>query len=130
MNSGVAPLIPMVDQIREGLDVHGIVEILKEDRVNWQPIFTPSDTFSIDGDTFLDNVIPMYSDAGSNKYEKEINTYKAFSDCVQSMAHDCEYFSVLTYASYAPLAPFFVALPPFCLFTGKLRVRLPLTVLD
>ena len=98
MNSGVAPLIPMVDQLREGLELHGIMDIIKADRANWQPIFTPSDTFAIDADSFLDNVLPLYSDVGSNKHEKEIDTYKAFSDCVQSMAISLIVFIPLSFS--------------------------------
>ena len=81
----------MMDQLISGLQLHGLLDVVRSNPQDWKPIFTPGEYFSIELNEFLDNIKVSYSELGSNDYDKELNIYKAFSDCVQAMAHDRKY---------------------------------------
>ena len=82
----------MLHQLREGFEIHGLLETIKEDPEGWRSIFTLSDYFQITIDDFLDNLKVAYSGQGLNYYDMEMNTYKAFVDCIQAMFYDSKIF--------------------------------------
>ena len=87
----------MLHQLREGFEIHGLLETIKEDPEGWRSIFTPSDFFQITVDDLLDNLKVAYSEQGSNYYDMEMDTYKAFVDCVQAMFYDSKIFCCLSF---------------------------------
>ena len=75
----------MLDQMVDGLHSFGMLDCIKKNAKLMEQVFTSSETFSVDAEIFLENIVGNFSEAGSNYKEVEINIFK-FSDYVE----DCE----------------------------------------
>ena len=86
------PIFPMVQQIKDGLSLFGLLNAIREDNRLFEVLFTPvkSSIFEIKPDDFSDSLEYDYSEMGSNKRELEIKTTKCFMDLIEEMGNDGE----------------------------------------
>ncbi len=80
----VEPILPILLQIKEGLETFGVLGSAKIYPALFKDAFTSvgSAATRVKADSFLDAVHVRFSPDGSNVKEHEINTYKYFTDCV------------------------------------------------
>ena len=86
------PILPMILQIQNGLESYGVLDKIKMHTELFKPLFVYSEDNenTIDSQKFLDSLLIMYSETGSNAKEKEVNTYKYFCDILEEFDHGFE----------------------------------------
>lgn len=57
---------------------------MRRDKELWKPVFANGSCFTIAADEFLDQIIVNFSESQLRK-DAEINTYKFFSDVIESI---------------------------------------------
>lgn len=87
------PIIPSIQQLSEGLDVNGLIYILKKNGNQFSRFFVKKDG-QLSEDSFLQLMEPLFSEPGSNKHTCEINTYKFFTDFVEDMFNNGEFVNL------------------------------------
>ena len=80
----VEPILSMVLQLREGLETLGVLNAARDYPKLFRCVFTPSedDVFKVHAEEFIDGLDVLFSLEGSSKRDKEINTFKMFTDMV------------------------------------------------
>jgi len=74
-------VIPMLDQLRMGLESFGLLEALQGNKDILQPLFMEgSSIFKPTRDLILDSVVAEFSEDGTNAKMKEIDIFKYFHD--------------------------------------------------
>ena len=74
-------------QFAEGLELFGVMDAIKEFPQIMRPLFTAGDSiFEWDLEGFLSMIQVAYSPVGSNLYQKEIDTFKYFSDILEQVS--------------------------------------------
>jgi len=76
-------IMPMLDQLRMGLESFCVLEALQSNKGILQPLFVEgSSIFKPTRDVILDNVVVEFSEDGTNAKIKEIDIFKYFSDFI------------------------------------------------
>ena len=80
----------MLDQLTVGLNYCDVMMAVKENRSVMEPLFVAryAARFCPSANTLLDEIIPDFSEDGSNLKVKEIDTFKFFSDLLQDLECD------------------------------------------
>ena len=82
----IEPRLAMIEQLKKGLSIMGVLAAAEQHPELFKIVFTPTSTaFVINPSEFLDSVHVVFSAEGSNKRENELQTYKCFSDLVETM---------------------------------------------
>ena len=113
----IEPRLAMIEQLKKGLSIMGVLAAAEQHPELFKIVFTPTSTaFVIHPAEFLDSVHVVFSAEGSNKRESELQTYKCFSDLVETMDETGRYFEVVTlnywkHFAYSLLATYFSKSP-------------------
>ena len=78
----IEPVIPALQQLKEGLDQIGLLESIKCNPLSYKSCFTASTKPNLE--SVIDLFSAEYSVTGSNRKEKEVNLYKYFIDILES----------------------------------------------
>ena len=73
-------------QFADGLKLFGVLNEVQLEPDVMRPVFTSSTCFKWQAVEFLQNLQVHFSDEGSNLYDKEVDTFKYFSDLVEQMS--------------------------------------------
>ena len=92
MKVRVEPLSTSIDQIMAGLDKFRLIRQMKEDESGFRLIFCYSEALLWTYDIFLNNLIPSWSEEGSNKKRAELSVYRAFTEMCEICFHDGNYY--------------------------------------
>jgi len=87
----VEPRLAALTQIANGLEVRGIIDLIRKNPKGYKDLFLLSkEDLSIE--RFFEELNPEFSDKGSNKFPLEETTYKHFCDFVEKCFYDGESF--------------------------------------
>ena len=84
------PKIPMLKDLENGLELHGLSQLIKQNSNVFEPVFTVSDRLSITADHFLEKLIVHYSQQQLLR-SKEEDVFKFFADFVQALFYEGMY---------------------------------------
>ncbi|XP_070845779.1 uncharacterized protein [Chaetodon trifascialis] len=82
-------VVPMLDQLRKGLQLYDLLEVLKTHPDLCLPLFVPGEDDKVDATFILEKRQPDFSERGSVKYSREVNIMNLFQDFLQE-TEDCE----------------------------------------
>ncbi|KAM4565317.1 uncharacterized protein V3H82_014338 [Fundulus diaphanus] len=82
-------LVPMLDQLRKGLQLYGLLEVMKTHPDLCLPMFVPGEDGRVDAAFVLERCQPRFSEMGSVRYSREVNIMNFFQDFLQNI-EDCE----------------------------------------
>ena len=88
MKVKVEPLSSSIEQIMAGLDKLRLIRRMKEDESGFKLIFCYSEALIWTFDLFVSNLIPNWSEDGSNQKKVELSVYRAFIDMCEICFHD------------------------------------------
>ena len=77
-------VIPSMQQIVDGLELYGLLKLIRENENIFYYAFCPNDELNWTFDKVEELLVPIYSNAGSSKKAQEINTFKALVECLES----------------------------------------------
>ena len=77
-------IIPMLDQVRMGLESFSLLEAIRNNKTILQPLFVSQGNpcFNPTRDLILDNVVAQFREDGTNAKMKEIDIFKFFQDFI------------------------------------------------
>ena len=76
-------IIPMLDQLRMGLESFCLLEEVRSSKDILEPLFVEGRiSFKPTGDLILDSLVAEFSEDGTNAKTKEINIFKYFHDFI------------------------------------------------
>ena len=81
-------LMPMLNQIIDGLRCFGTYDLIKEFPDFLEPVFVQSGCFSLTPEEFLEDIKGEFSENGSNYKQQEINIFKYFHDYVEGKSEE------------------------------------------
>ena len=85
----------MLNQLKEGLSVYGLLDVVKVEPDLFKPVFVPREMFTVTSNEFLDELIVTYSEKQEEKHAEE-TTFKHFCGFVEHLHHVGKY----NYAGY------------------------------
>ena len=88
--SVIEPRLGMINQLKEGLVVCGLLEAIQKDPELFKPLFMPSDLFTVTSEEFLEELQVVFSEKQVEKMAKEV-TFKHFCDLVEHLHHIGKY---------------------------------------
>ncbi|XP_024113643.1 G2/M phase-specific E3 ubiquitin-protein ligase [Oryzias melastigma] len=81
----VMRLIPMLSQLREGLSIYGLDDLLSQHHQALQQVFLPGNLKQVDADFMVKALSPQYSEKGSLRHRKEVTIINFFQDLLQNL---------------------------------------------
>lgn len=90
------PLFPCLKQIADGMEQLHLISLVRKKPNFFYNLFCNQNKFRWDFETVEDSIRPNFSASGSNKREKEIDSYKSFIDCLEKIYHDEGIITILT----------------------------------
>jgi hypothetical protein len=84
----------MINQLKEGLVVCGLLEAIQKDPELFKPLFVHSDLFTVTSEEFLEELQVVYSERQVEKMAEE-TTFKHFCDLVEHLYHIGKYIKTL-----------------------------------
>lgn len=87
----VEPVLPSLHQLTDGLS--DIIECMRENPESFKTCFLPRDEITYS--EFIELFDVVYSERGSNKFKREVDTYKHFVDFLE----ECFYLGMYLYES-------------------------------
>ena len=90
--TNIEPKLPALAQLADGLAVRGLIDLIKKNPVGFEDLFIKR-TDDITVERFMDEMEPLFSEKGSNKFLKEESTYKFFCDFIEKCYYDSKYIS-------------------------------------
>ncbi|XP_049447498.1 uncharacterized protein LOC125897975 [Epinephelus fuscoguttatus] len=87
-------LVPMLDQLRKGLQLYDLLEVLKTHPDLCLPLFVPGEDDKVDAAFILEKCQPDFSEKGSVKYSREVNIMNFLQDFLQK-TEDCGMFKLI-----------------------------------
>ncbi|XP_052461743.1 G2/M phase-specific E3 ubiquitin-protein ligase-like [Carassius gibelio] len=78
-------LIPMLDQLRKGLQLYELPKIMNTHQDLCQPLFVTGEDDKVDAVFILENSRPVFSEIGSAKHRMETNIMNFFQDYLQEI---------------------------------------------
>ena len=82
------PLLPPLDQIKEGLKLYGLLDLMKAEQQLFKIVFVENNILQWTFEKFEDFVEAVYSEHGTSQKNIEINVFKAFLDAMESFFYD------------------------------------------
>ena len=79
----VEPLLPIIEEICNGLRCYNICDLVKQNPDIMRPVFCRNGSFVWNYTDFVKSLKPQFSEAGGNKKPLEVTTYKALLDVVE-----------------------------------------------
>lgn len=76
-------VIPMLDQIRKGLQLYDLPKIMMTHQDLCLPLFVPGEEDKVDAAFLLERSRPVYSEIGSTKHQMEVNIMNFLQDNLQ-----------------------------------------------
>ncbi|MEQ2227513.1 hypothetical protein ILYODFUR_038335, partial [Ilyodon furcidens] len=95
LHSGIR-LIPMLTQLREGLAINGLDELLPHHHQVFQPLFLPGNLKEVDADFILQALSPQFSEKGSVRHRKEVKIINFLQDFLQNLEGQGSYRALAT----------------------------------
>ena len=83
----VEPKLPALAQLADGLDVRGLINLVKKNPIGFAEMFIKKDE-DITVERFLEEVQPSFSEKGSNKFSTEESIFKLFCDYIEQCFYD------------------------------------------
>ena len=80
--------MPMLDQMISGLQSFSVIDCLRSNKKDLEPLFVQSAVFVPNADVLLESIEPEFSEAGSNRKDKEVDVFKFFHDFVKDLHSD------------------------------------------
>ena len=90
IKSLIEPKLGMINQLKEGLVVCGLLEAIQKDPELFKPVFVHSDLFTVTSEEFLEELQVIYSEKQVEKMAEE-TTFKHFCDLVEHLYHIGKY---------------------------------------
>ena len=84
----------MINQLKEGLVVCGLLEAIQKDPELFRPVFVHSDLFTVTSEEFLDELQVIYSEKQVEKMAEE-TTFKHFCDLVEHLYPIGKYIKII-----------------------------------
>ena len=84
----IEPLLPVIQEICNGLCCYNLSEVVKRNTDIMRPVFCRDDSFIWQHDDFVNSLRPAFSESGGNKKSAEIVTYKALLDVIEYCFND------------------------------------------
>ncbi|XP_073805022.1 uncharacterized protein [Danio rerio] len=78
-------ILPMIQQMCKGLELYGLHEMIKQNRILLQPLFVPGHFEKPDADFLTMALSPILSDMGSLKRQRESQIVNYLQDFIQSL---------------------------------------------
>ncbi|XP_041864788.1 G2/M phase-specific E3 ubiquitin-protein ligase-like [Melanotaenia boesemani] len=78
-------LIPMLDQLRKGLELYDLPKIMKTHQDLFLPLFVPGEDHEPDATFLLERSRPVFSEIGSAKHQKEVKIMNFLQDYLQEI---------------------------------------------
>ena len=78
----VEPIIPELQQLRDGINLDGFLNYIKKNPVSFQKYYLNNQAHTYED--ILSLFQAHFSDEGSNKHEKEIDIYKHFTNFIKT----------------------------------------------
>ncbi|XP_073319588.1 G2/M phase-specific E3 ubiquitin-protein ligase-like [Pagrus major] len=78
-------VLPMLDQLRKGLQVYDLPKVMKSHEDLCQTLFIPGEDDEADAAFVLESSCPVYSETGSAKHQKEVNIMNFLQDYLQEI---------------------------------------------
>ena len=79
----VVECIPYLQQLVEGLNLYGLLEIVRSNSVVFKYVFCKNKLMEWTFDKLDELFVPNYGSDGSTRKSNEINTFKAFMDLLE-----------------------------------------------
>lgn len=76
---------PSLEQFSCGLDTYGLLQLVRNKKKLFQPVFCQSECLKWELETFEDMLEPNYSESGSSKKSLEIHSMKVFNDAIEKI---------------------------------------------
>lgn len=83
-------ILPQIIQFQDGLSCCGILQALRKKPDLWKPIFTESDLFQMSTNSFIENLLPEFSESEVLK-TKEVDAFKLFNDFIEDLEEHGEF---------------------------------------
>ena len=80
--------MPMLDQMISGLQSFGVLDCLRSNKKDLEPLFVQSAVFVPNAEVLLESIEAEFSEAGSNRKDKEVDVFKFFHDFVEDLHCD------------------------------------------
>ena len=94
ITSVIEPKLGMLNQLKEGLVVCGLLEAIQKDPELFKPLFVHSDLFTVTSEEFLEELLVVYSEKQVEKMAEEL-TFKHFCDLVEHLYHIGKYIKTI-----------------------------------
>uniref|UniRef100_A0A1A7YVL2 HECT domain-containing protein n=1 Tax=Iconisemion striatum TaxID=60296 RepID=A0A1A7YVL2_9TELE len=78
-------VVPMLDQIRKGLQLYDLPNVMKSHEDFCLPLFVPGDDEEVDATFLLEKSRPVFSETGSAKHQKEVKIMNFLQDYLQEI---------------------------------------------
>ena len=75
-------MLPILHQLTSGLDIHGLLAVIRNNKTEFEECFVKSNSKLVLED-LLGITSTEFSENRSNKFEKEVDIYKYFTDFLQ-----------------------------------------------
>lgn len=76
--------LPALEDMAKGMECYDILSIVRENNMLFESVFCPSQEFSWNYESVIEKISVEYAIDGTNKKTKEISTYKAVIDFLQT----------------------------------------------
>ena len=86
------PLLPPLDQIKEGLKLYGLLDLMKAEQQLFKIVFVENNVLQWTFEKFEDFVEALCSEHGTSQKNIEINVFKAFLDAMESFFYKVRKF--------------------------------------
>eukprot|EP00112_Aurelia_sp_Birch-Aquarium-sp1_P006350 Seg1702.9 transcript_id=Seg1702.9/GoldUCD/mRNA.D3Y31 product="G2/M phase-specific E3 ubiquitin-protein ligase" protein_id=Seg1702.9/GoldUCD/D3Y31 len=84
----VEPILPMINQLKKGLQLFNLLDVIKDHPNHLSLVFTPNSAFKVSPADFIDSLNVQYSEDGTNAKSLEVETFKVFTDFLEMVEHD------------------------------------------
>ena len=81
ITSVIEPKLGMLNKLKEGLVVCGLLEAIQKDPELFKPLFVHSDLFSVTSEEFLEELLVVYSEKKSRENGRGINLQALLQSC-------------------------------------------------
>ena len=77
--------MPSLQQLVEGLEIYGLLDVIRSQPDVLRYAFTPNKDLDWVFETLENDMSPLYSNDGSSQKSLEINSFKALTDAMEQM---------------------------------------------
>ena len=88
LKESILPLLPPFDQIKEGLKLYGLLDLVKAEQQLFKIAFVENNILQWTFEKFEDFIEAVYSEHGTSQKNIETNIFKAFLDAMESFFYE------------------------------------------